>query len=68
MKKRMARKLKLASETLRRLDGTEVRKARGGQDYQCGATQDSTVAFSGTPETYCADTGATMYSCQSICP
>ncbi|HEX3552017.1 MAG TPA: hypothetical protein VIA62_02175 [Thermoanaerobaculia bacterium] len=68
MKKRRVRKLRLASETLHRLDGAEVRKAQGRQDYQCGALQDSTAGFSGTPETYCVDTGTTMNSCQSICP
>jgi len=69
MKKRMTRKLKLASETLQRLDGIEIRKARGGQDYQCGP---DSFGFSGADITYCATQYCPDYSfgCSgnSACP
>jgi hypothetical protein len=64
MKKRALgfKKLQLVTETLRRLEPSQVRRAVGGQDYQCTGP-DSSDGFSGMPISYC-DT----ISGQSGCP
>jgi hypothetical protein len=62
MKKRQAKKLKLVSETLQRLERRQIQYAKGGQDYQCAPTEESS-GFSGMPISYC-DT----FSGDSACP
>jgi hypothetical protein len=71
MKKHQPRKLKLAKETLRELDSSDIRRAMGRQDYQCAPDdQGSTGGFSGMPISYCDNTGGcgTNDSCNSACP
>jgi hypothetical protein len=63
MKKRQLKRLNLISETLRRLEQGQAQYAKGGQDYQCGPTEDSSGGFSGMPISYC-DT----ISGNSACP
>jgi len=63
MKKRLPKKLRLTSETLRHLEGVKG----GTPDVAC-ADDSSGWGFSGSPETYCVGGGTTANSCQSYCP
>jgi len=62
MKKRTPKKLKITSETLRRLEAVKG----GAPDVACEG--DSSGSFSGSPQTYCVGGGTTMLSCESYCP
>jgi len=56
------KKLQLVTETLRRLEGSQVHKVVGGVDNQC-TSEGSSDGFSGMPISYCQITWSGVSEC-----